>query len=355
MSTSVPSIAYDQFLNAIAGTIQTARIQAARLVNRELTRLYWDLGRQIVEAQQQHGWGKSVVEQLSADLMNQFPGKTGFSSRNLWLMRQFYNGYVDYPNLQTLSAEIPWSQNVEIMTHVHGMEAKRYYIEATMEMGWSARVLALQIKAQTYERHRLAQKQHNFEKVLPAHLAEQADLALKDSYMLDFLGIQGPVLEAALESRLVQNITSVILEFGKGFAFMGNQYRIKANDTEYLLDLLFFNRHLKCLVVFELKIGIFKPEYAGKMNFYLNLLDDFVKQRDENPSIGIILCSGRNRFEVEYALKGINKPVGVAEYHLTQIPPKPLQEVLPTVERLEHALLNIDPAWFKNIDGTGDE
>jgi predicted nuclease of restriction endonuclease-like (RecB) superfamily len=338
MAKTTPSVAYELFLNDITGTIQNARIQAARVVNRELTLLYRDIGKQIVEAQKKHGWGKSIVEQLSVDLMKQFPGRSGFATRNLWFMRQFYSEYVDYSILQSLTAELPWTQNVTILTYVHDMEARRYYIESTIEMGWSVRVLEFQIKAQAYERHRLAPKQHNFKNTLPEHLAEQADSSLKDIYMLDFLGIQEPILEAALESRMVQKITEVILEFGKGFAFMGNQYRIKANNTEYLVDLLFYNRHLQCLVAIELKVGAFKPEYAGKMNFYLNLLDDFVRQPHENPSIGIVLCSGRNRFEVEYALRGINKPMGVSEYQLTPNAPESLQEVLPDVEMLEHAL-----------------
>lgn len=354
MSTPIPSTAYDQFLTSITGTIQTARIQVARVVNRELTLLYRDIGKKIVEAQEKHGWGKSIVEQLSVDLMKQFPGRSGFATRNLWFMKQFYSEYVNCSILQSLTAEIPWTQNVTILTYVHDMEARRYYIESTIEMGWSARVLGHQIKTQAYERHRLAPKQHNFEKALPEHLVEQADLALKDNYMLDFLGIQKPVVEAALESRIVQKITEVILEFGKGFAFMGNQYRIKANNTEYLLDLLFYNRHLKCLVAIELKVGAFKPEYAGKMNFYLNLLDDFVRHPDENPSIGIILCSGRNRFEVEYALKGINKPVGVSEYQLTPNAPESLQNVLPDVEILEHAL-NKELEDAKNQPNTEEE
>ncbi len=179
---------------------------------------------------------------------------------------------------------------------------------------------------------------HNFQKALPSHLAEQADLALKDSYVLDFLGIKKPILEAELESRMIEKIREVILEFGYGFSFIGNQYRIQAGEKEYFLDLLFYNRRLQALVAIELKIGSFRPEYAGKMNFYLNLLDDFVREPGENPSIGIILCSGRDRFEVEYALRGLEKPMGVSEYQLTKILPKGLQDKLPNVGSLEKEL-----------------
>ncbi len=335
---TTPALSYDQFLHTITGTIQQARIQVSRVINRELTLLYWKLGRQIVEAQKENHWGDAIVEQLSIDLMRQFPGKSGFSTRNLWHIRQFYSEYANHPILQSLIAEIPWTQNVKIMLYVHDMAAREYYLKATAEMGWSARVLEHQIKAQCYERHKLAPKQHNFAEALPEHLAEQADLSLKDSYMLDFLGIKEPILEAALESRMVQKITEVILEFGQGFAFMGNQYRIKANNTEYILDLLFYNRRLQCLVAVELKVGAFKPEYAGKMNFYLNLLDDFVREPTENPSIGIILCSSRDRFDIEYALRGINKPMGISEYQLTKEVPESLQDVLPSAEQLETTL-----------------
>jgi len=329
---------YTLFLTAIKDCILQARIQVSRVLNRELTVLYWSIGEQIAISQEKHQWGESIVEQLSRDLRESFPGQSGFSSRNLWSMRKFYLEYVDDPILQTLSAEIPWSQNLTILTHVKERDAREYYIKATTEMGWTVNILINQIKAQAFERHYLVKKQHNFQKALPSHLAEQADLALKDSYVLDFLGIKKPILEAELESRMIEKIREVILEFGYGFSFIGNQYRIQAGEKEYFIDLLFYNRRLQALVAIELKIGSFRPEYAGKMNFYLNLLDDFVREPGENPSIGIILCSGRDRFEVEYALRGLEKPMGVSEYQLTKILPKGLQDKLPNVGSLEKEL-----------------
>ena len=329
---------YNPFLMDITEKIQEARTRAARLVNHELSRLYWIIGEQIVVAQKKYGWGKAIVEMLSSDLIKAFPGTTGFSSRNLWIMRQFYLEYTDNKKLQPLAAQIPWSQNVEIMSRVKEQDAREYYLRSTEEMGWTKDVLILQIKSQAFERQRIANKQHNFEKALPSHLAEQADLAMKDIYMLDFLGIQKPILEIELERRMVNKIKDVMLELGYGFSFIGSQYPIKANDTEYLVDLLFYNRRLQSLVAIELKATKFKPEYAGKMNFYLNLLDDFVREPGENPSIGIILCAERNRFEVEYTLSGIDKPVGVSEYQLTKNLPKELKDKLPNVKVLEAEL-----------------
>jgi predicted nuclease of restriction endonuclease-like (RecB) superfamily len=204
-------------------------------------------------------------------------------------------------------------------------------------MRWSRNVLLNQIKSNGYERHKGVEKQHNFNKALPEHLAEQADQAMKDVYMLDILGVATPVLEAELEARMVNKIKDVMLELGYGFSFIGNQYRI-AQNGKYFIDLLFYNRRLKALVALELKSGKFKPEYAGKMNFYLNLLDDFVKEKDENPSIGIILCAERDTFEVEYALRSLQKPVGVAEFQLTRELPKELSDKLPNAKFLEEEI-----------------
>lgn len=250
-------------------------------------------------------------------------------------MRSFYKVYHDDTKLQQLVGEIPWGQNLAIMSKVKDRDARHYYLQATIELGWSRNVLVHQIESDAYARHRLADKQHNFQQALPQHLAEQADQAMKDVYMLDILGIEKPVLEAELESRMVSKIKDIMLELGYGFAFIGNQYKIAAEGKEYYIDLLFSNRRLNALVAFEIKIGDFKPEYAGKMNFYLNLLDDYVREPTENPSIGIILCKQRNRFEVEYALRGFDKPMGVASYELTKILPTELHNKLPDPVLLE--------------------
>jgi predicted nuclease of restriction endonuclease-like (RecB) superfamily len=390
MTKSVPinSSEYLRFLNDIKSRIQSARIKATHVVNRELIDLYWNIGKIIVEKQEQVGWGKAIVETLSKDIRKEFPGISGYSPDNLWRMRQFYVEYSDIQILEQLVPElvqffkkegktpknkfsflgqpvpeilnaagrktkrewalqilqqlvsrIPWGQNLLIMKKVKDIHARLYYIISTARCGWSRDVLLNQIKADAYRRHRIEDKQHNFPETLPKHLAEQADETVKDSYMLDFLGITKPVLEREMERRMVNKIRDVLIEFGHGFAFMGNQYRIQTDTKEYFIDLLFYHRKLKCLVAIELKMREFKPEYAGKMNFYLNLLDDYIREDDENPSIGIVLCAERDRLEVEYALRGIDKPVGVAEYRLTKELPTELQDKLPSVEDIKAEIL----------------
>jgi predicted nuclease of restriction endonuclease-like (RecB) superfamily len=330
---------YAAFLKTIKQHISESRIQAYRAVNKELIGLYWNIGREIALRQKRDGWGKSIVEKLSYDLREELPGTSGFSTQNLWYMRQFYLEYNEHPNLQQVVGEIPWGQNLIIIAKVKELSAREYYLKMTVEMGWSRNVLLHQIQTQAHKRHKLATKQHNFPDTLPAALAEQADQAMKDVYALDFLGITKPVVERELERRLVNQIRSVLLEFGHGFAFIGNQYPVKLGNEEYFIDLLFYHRKLKCLVAIELKAGKFKPEYAGKMNFYLNLLNDFVREPDENLSIGIILCGDRNRMEVEYSLKGIEKPMGVAEYTLTRKLPSDLVDKLPKPEELERQIM----------------
>ena len=330
---------YADMLRSIKTAVSASRLRAQRTVNRELIGLYWIIGREIAQRQEQEGWGKSVVEQLSRDLCQEFPGQQGFSMQNLWYMRQFFLEYQAELNLQQLVGEIPWGQNLLIMAKVKDPAARAYYLRMTAEQGWSRNVLLNQVKGQAYERHSLAEKQHNFAATLPEHLAGQADEAMKDVYLLDFLGIGKPVVEREMERRMVNRIKDVILELGYGFAFLGNQYRVSLEGKDYFIDLLFYHRRLKSLVAVELKSGAFLPEYAGKMNFYLNLLDDLVRESGENPSIGIILCADRNRVEVEYALRGIDKPVGVAEYTLTHDLPKELAGKLPDAKQIEAEIL----------------
>lgn len=281
-----------------------------------------------------------AVEKLAIDLKRAFPETThGFSARNLWDMRRFYITYNGLPILRQLVAEIPWGQNLVITNKVKEMDAQKYYLEITRKHGWTRSTLVMQIKSEAYERHLLSNKQHNFTETLPQQLAAQAHDTMKDIYMLDTLGLTPPVLEAEIETRMVAKFKTVMLELGYGFSFMGNQYRINANGREYFIDLLFYNRKLQCLVAIELKKGKFEPEYAGKMNFHLNLLDDFVHEPHENPSIGIILCSERDRFEVEYALRGVKNPVGVSEFKLSKSLPKELTDKLPDVKEIETELM----------------
>ncbi len=336
MSIRIATIdAYAEFLRSIKKRIQTHRFLAYRAVNRQQSALYLSIGQEIVERQKRYGWGKSIVEQLAKDLRRDVPNQVGFSAPNLWFMRQLYLEYKRYPNLLRLVREIPWGQNIAIMTKIKDPKGRAYYLKATAELGWSRSVLLHQIEAGAYQRHGLAKKQHNFRRALPHHLAEQADVALKDSYSLEFLGLGRAALEREVENQMMARIRDVLLELGAGFAFIGSQVPIKLGHKSYFLDLLFFHRYLQCLVVLELKATEFVPEHAGKMNFYLNILDQTMRRPYEHPSIGIILCKSRDRLTVEYALKGVDKPMGVANYYLTRKLPQPLAQQLPAPHELE--------------------
>jgi predicted nuclease of restriction endonuclease-like (RecB) superfamily len=348
---------YATFLGELKQRIASARLSAARAVNRDLILLYWDIGRGIVDKQEVLGWGESVVELLSRDLQKAFPGLTGFSAFNLWRMRQLYVVHSSpeflaqlVPELQKASsaepkqilaqlvpellATIPWGHHVELLKKVKDHKARLYYLRATAKLGWSRNVLLNQIKAKAYERSLAEGKTHNFPAVLPEYLAEQAEEALKSSYNLEFLGIRHEVKERELEDRLIERLRDFILELGYGFCFIGRQHRVPLSKKEYFIDLLFYHRFLKALVAVELKVGAFEPEYAGKMDFYLNLLNEKERGPGDNPSIGIILCAEKDDVVVEFSLKTKTNPIGVAEYHLTEKLPKEFKGKLPNERQL---------------------
>lgn len=329
---------YDKLINKVLDTINSSRVKAFKAVNNELISLNFELGRIIVSSQKEHNWGKSIVDNLSQDINRVIDGKKGYSPQNLWNMRQFHLEYKDDNELLEFAHEIPWGHNILILQKIKNREERKYYLEHTSKMAWSRSVLLNQIKANAYQRHLIEPKQNNFNLALPVHLSEQADEALKSEYNLDFLGITSPILEKELENKLIENIRDLIMELGYGFCFIGNQYRLKLNKKEYFIDLLFYHRILKCLVAIELKTVEFEPEFAGKMNFYLELLDDQVKTEDDNPTIGIILCPEKDDLEVEYALRTSSKPIGVSEYKLTHSLPENLKGKLPNKEELKQML-----------------
>ena len=300
-------------------------------MNRSLIGLYWSLGQLIVERQEALGWGTAVVERLSTDLKAAFPEMKGFSPQNLWVIRKFYTEYQHVPDLQQLVVEVPWGHNVLIMQRIKDEAARRYYLEATSRLGWTRNVLLNQIKALAYDVS-LQDKSHNFSVALPEYLAEQANEMLKSHYNLEFLGLVQEVHELDLERSLVDRLKDFIIELGYGFCFIGRQYRLTLGDNEYFLDLLFYHRFLKCLVAIELKTGRFRPEYAGKMDFYLEVLNDRERGPDDNPSIGIILCAEKDRLEVEFSLKSKANPIGVATYQLYPQVPEEYRGMLPTDE-----------------------
>lgn len=327
---------YIVFLSEIKEKIHQAQYDAMKQVNKTLLTLYWEIGKSIVEKQNQYGWGKSIVQTLSKDLQNEFPGVQGYSARNLWYMRNFYDQYKEDTKLQPLVAEISWSNNMVIMEKCKEDLERQFYIQMTKKYGWTKNVLIHQIESKSYEKFLL--NQTNFDKAVPERYKHQAKLAVKDEYNFGFLEISENHNEKDLELALMKNMRKFLLEMGGDFAFIGNQYRLIVGDEEFYIDLLLFHRKLKSLVVIELKVGKFKPEYAGKMNFYLAVLDDTIKNESENPSIGIIICKGKNKTVVEYALRSTTSPIGVSNYKLTETLPKEYKNLLPTPQEIEDKL-----------------
>ena len=327
---------YFQFLSEIKERIHKSRYEAARTVNQEIIRLYWDIGRLITEKQQALGWGKSVVETLSGDLQKEFPGLNGFGARNIWYMQQFYAEYHADAILQPLVAEISWSKHLVIMAKCKDMQERQFYILATKKFGWTKDVLVHQVELKSYERYLLGQT--NFDATLPEKIKKQAVLAVKDEYNFGFADLTGEHSEADLEQALVKNIRAFLMEFGGDFSFVGNQYRIEVEDEEYFIDLLLFHRRLQCLVAVELKVGKFIPEHKGKMEFYLNVLNDRVRLPHENEAIGIIVCKEKKRTIVEYALRDSKKPIGVATYTLSSTLPDAYKKLLPSTEEIAEKL-----------------
>jgi predicted nuclease of restriction endonuclease-like (RecB) superfamily len=323
---------YNQLLAEVKERVRAAQFAALKSVNTALVGLYWDLGRMIVERQNHAGWGTSVVEQLSQDLRREFPGVAGFSVQNLWYMRQFHMEYREHKKLQPLVGEIAWAHNLAIMSKCKDPLEREFYLRMTRKFGWSKNVLIHQIDNQSYEKSLLGQT--NFDQTLTPALRAQAKLAVKDEYTFDFLELGAEHSERELERALIAKVEDFLRAMGGLFAFMGSQYRLEVDGREFFVDLLLFHRRLRCLVAIELKVGDFQPEFVGKMQFYLTALDRQVRQEDENPSIGIILCKEKSRTIVEYTLHDANKPIGVATYEITRTLPKALKGQLPRPEEI---------------------
>ena len=310
---------YAKILRQVVALIKQTRVVVANRVNNSMIQMYWDIGKHLSEEGVEKGYGSAVVKKLSVDLKAEFPDASGFSPRNLWDMKRFYEFYSTESTdkkLRQSVAVLPWGHQLTIINKVKDTDEALYYVESAIKMGWTRNLLLNFIKANTYKNAKLLPKTNNFKKVLPENLQEQANEIIKSTYNLDLLGITKPLKELDMEKRIVEKIKLFLLELGDGFTFIGNQYRVQSETKEYFVDLLLFNRAIKSLVAIDLKIGEFEPEYVGKMNFYLGLLDDKVKMKDENPSIGLILCASKNSVDVEIALRDVNKPIGVAEYEL---------------------------------------
>lgn len=334
---------YENVLEEAKKNITSAQEQFLHNANRSSIELYWQLGKLLAAAADRYQWGRQILSRLSLDLTRIFSNARGYSEQNLRHMRQFYYEYIDSPELLDIAKNVRWGTNLVIMHQIKIPEARKFYLKMAGDSLCSRGVIELQIKSKAYERECLQDKKHNFELALPSQLAARAENLLKASYFFEvskpFVGARS-LLEKQIETEMVSRIKEVIMMLGKGFSFIGNQYRIIAEKNEYYIDLLFFNRIIRSLFAVELKAGKFKAEYAGKMNLYLGLLDDYVKQPDENPSIGLILCTNRNLIEVDYALRDLNKPVGVAEIKLSKILPEELVGKLPDPQELQNEILH---------------
>ena len=323
---------YTHLLESIKTRIRRAQYDALKTVNKEMIVLYWDIGEMIVERQQKEGWGKAVVETLAVDLQKEFPGVQGYSKDNLWRMRKFFIQYQDNQKLAPMVQEIGWTHNIFIMERCGDDLEREFYIRMTRKYGWTKNVLLHQIDNKTYEKTLL--NQTNFDKALPQNIKNQAKLAVKDEYTFDFLELSDEHSEIELERTLMNKINRFLIEMGGAFTFAGNQFRLEIEGNEFFIDILLYHRRLKCLVAVELKAGKFLPEYVGKMQFYLAALDSRVKEKNENPSIGIILCKDKNRTIVEYALRESKKPIGVAKYQIVTKLPSALKKELPAPEQI---------------------
>jgi predicted nuclease of restriction endonuclease-like (RecB) superfamily len=327
---------YDQFLRELKDRIRTAQVMAALAVNRELVLLYWQIGREILERQHQQSWGTKVIDRLAKDLQREFPDMKGFSTRNLKYMRAFAEAYPNPEIVQQVVAQVPWGHNVRLLDQVKNPQERLWYAQMTVEQGWSRNVLVLQIESELYQRQGVAVT--NFQRVL---LQPQSDLAqqlIKDPYNFDFLSLGQAVQERDLEKALIDHIRNFLLELGVGFAFVGSQYHLEVGGQDFYIDLLFYHLKLRCFVVIDLKMAAFEPEFSGKMSFYVSAVDDRLRHVEDQPTIGLILCKSRNQTIVEYALRDLQKPVGVATYRHGKTLPAALKGSLPTVEQLEMEL-----------------
>jgi len=354
---------FPDLLKEIKGRIQQAQTRAILAANAELIRLYWDIGRMIDARQRQEGWGAAVIPRLARELRNELPEEKGFSERNVGRMISFYRAYPDpasfcqepilpqpaaklpaRTNLPQPAAQlpdsllwsIPWFHHIVLLEKVKDLAPRRWYMEQTVINGWSRNILLTMIQSEAHRRQGKAIT--NFERLLPAPQSDLVQQTLKDPYIFDFLTLQEPFHERELEINLLHQLERFLLELGQGFAFVGRQFDITIGDREFRIDLLFYHLKLRCFFVIDLKTGEFKPEYAGKMNFYLSLVDEQFRHATDEPSIGLILCQDRNHIVVEYALRDVSKPIGVSEYQLTRALPPTLQSALPSVEEIETEL-----------------
>ncbi len=335
---------YGNFIIELKEQIRTAQIRASLSVNRELILLYWGIGRSILERQDKEGWGAKIIDMIAGDIRREFPTITGFSPRNIKYMRALALAWEDKEIVQQLVAQIPWGHNCRVLDSLKDSSKRKWYIQKTIQHGWSRAVLVHQIESNLHERQAVTEKSTNFELTLPKPDSDLANELVKDPYNFEFLTLADEAHEKELHRGLVKHLQEFLLELGAGFAFVGSNYHLDIGKEDYYLDLLFYHLHLRRYIVIELKTTRFKPEYAGKLNFYLSVVDDLLRHRDDQSSIGLLLCKTKNKVTAEYALHGMNNPIGVADYQTTKRLPEDLQEELPSIDELESRL---------NISSTG--
>lgn len=329
----IPS-GYLKLLNQIKKDAREAQHRASQKVNHELVALYWSIGKSIDKRIQKENWGSFVISTLAKDLQKEFSGSLGFSKTNLYLMVSYYRVTQSNPIFQTLSGKLSWSHISILMGELKDKNLHlSFYAQKSVEQGWSVRVLKHQIELKNFER--TGKKQNNFKMTLTKKSEAHLSTSVKDEYIFDFLSLQDEFTERDLEQALLKKINAFLIEMGGVFTYVGNQYKLSVDGDDFFIDLLLYHRRLRCLVAIELKIGEFKPEYAGKMQFYLTALNELVKQPEENPSIGIILCKSKKRTVVEYALKNAKQPMAVATYRVTTHLPEDLRKELPSQKQME--------------------
>jgi predicted nuclease of restriction endonuclease-like (RecB) superfamily len=334
-NTDIIPVDYAAWLAELKTLVRAARVKASLTVNSELIQLYWRIGNEIISRQDKQGWGAKVIDQLAKDLRNEFPDMTGFSPTNLKYMRRFAETWPKDAIGQQLVDQLPWGHNIQIMVRLTDQQTREWYIKQTIENGWSRSVLEYQIETQLHARIGMAQ--HNFERTLPAPQSELARDIVKDPYTFDFLGITDAVHERAIEKGLVNNLRDFLIELGVGFAFVGSQYKLDIEGDEFYIDLLFYHTKLHCYVVIELKNTDFKFEYTGQLNGYLAAVDDLVRDKERDaPTIGMILCKSKKKTMVEYALRGMDTPMGVSTFRTAL--PEAVLSALPSIETLSEKL-----------------
>lgn len=327
---------YGEWLAEVKTRIYTAQQRAALAVNTEMLRVYWQIGRDILDRQSAQGWGMKIVERLSHDLRRSFPDLGGFSRANLMYMRAFAEAWPEEAIVQQAVGQLPWGHNIVLLTKLKDPELRLAYAAAVVEFGWSRNVLVMHIERKRIERQGRAVT--NFERVLPKPASDLARESIKDPYRLDFLGLGNEAHEREIEASLVEHITDFLLELGAGFAYVGRQVHLEVGGDDFYIDLLFYHLHLRRYVVIELKVEAFKPDHLGQLGFYMTAVDEMLAHETDAPTIGLLLCKSKNKVVAEYALRDMKQPLGIAEYQLVESLPEPLQTAMPTIEQIEREL-----------------